>query len=429
MKDRKKRNLAIGLLCCMLVFMGVGFAILNSNLNINGTATAVNTWNIVIDSIIPIDNDTAATSVSTEIKASRAEASFAVDFTKPGDYLEYEVIVSNEGSIGGYLESVKLEFENPENTDNSLFKITNDAEEGTAINAGESISFKVRIEFDSEADRMPTSSVNFNLYTNVVQKLEQGGQIPDEEDWTFKVDESGTLIAYNYEKGTDVVVPAEVDGIPVKAISSNAFSSEYNVAAIHTGFSQQLKAVVFDNQNYDELKSYLINYLNVDSNGVYTSDEAKSLGYSEMDYIKFYLDYSSNTITKDRGGKINLDLSNAIHLERLEDGAFFVGVNTLNFGSISSLRKIGMYSFGMTGLTGDLMLPEGITSIGYQAFIFNDLNSVTIPSTIEEIEPLVFYANSNLSTIKINKTQSDFENNVSADNWYISSVSSLEFLK
>ena len=36
MRDRKKRNIIIGSLCCLLVFMGIGYAILSQTLNISG---------------------------------------------------------------------------------------------------------------------------------------------------------------------------------------------------------------------------------------------------------------------------------------------------------------------------------------------------------------------------------------------------------
>ena len=38
MRDRKKRNITIISLCCLLVFMAVGYAVLSQTLNIDGTA-------------------------------------------------------------------------------------------------------------------------------------------------------------------------------------------------------------------------------------------------------------------------------------------------------------------------------------------------------------------------------------------------------
>ena len=38
MRNRKRNNIVIGTLCSVLVLMGVGYAILNTTLNIGGTA-------------------------------------------------------------------------------------------------------------------------------------------------------------------------------------------------------------------------------------------------------------------------------------------------------------------------------------------------------------------------------------------------------
>ena len=61
MKDRNKRNLTIGTLCCLLVFMGVGFAVMNATLNIEGTATAINTWDERMTNIEGIEKSEWAT--------------------------------------------------------------------------------------------------------------------------------------------------------------------------------------------------------------------------------------------------------------------------------------------------------------------------------------------------------------------------------
>ena len=46
MRDRKKRNIIIGALCSLLVFMGIGYAILSQTLNISGIANMRGEWDI-----------------------------------------------------------------------------------------------------------------------------------------------------------------------------------------------------------------------------------------------------------------------------------------------------------------------------------------------------------------------------------------------
>ena len=62
MRDRKKRTLIIGSLCCLLVFMGIGYALLSQTLNINGTATLTGSWEIYIESMVVKNKSATATS-------------------------------------------------------------------------------------------------------------------------------------------------------------------------------------------------------------------------------------------------------------------------------------------------------------------------------------------------------------------------------
>ena len=403
---------------------------MNATLNIDGTATAINTWDVRMTNIEVVNKTDGASNNEelTKINDDGVTAIFRSDFTKPGDYITYEVTVENRGSIDAILEDISITL-NAAEQDKDLFNITDTRSSSELLEAGTSTTFTIKVEFRSDADRMPSSDIEYTVKVDYSQQTEIPSEGETEEDWTFKVNSDGLITAYNYEKGTDVVVPAEVDGIPVKSISSNAFSTSYNVAMIHGGVSQSAKAVIFDVENYDALKNYLTNYLGVAEDCIYTESEAKTNGYTSDSYMNFYIDLSSNVTLKDKSGKINLDLSNAINLETIDDGALLFGAASVNFGNITSLRRIGMYSFCITGLTGDLIIPEGVTTIGYQAFVFNDLNSVTIPSTIESISSFAFSGNSNLQIININKTQSDFEANVKVESGWYDAPTTLKFIE
>ena len=212
MKDRSKRNLTIGILCCLLVFMGVGFAVMNATLSINGTATAINTWSIVIDSITPIvnnDDKNDAKSISTNILDTKTEASFEVEFKKPGDYLEYNVVINNEGSIDGYVESIDYEFITAVEEDNGLFNIEFDDVKGTKITAGESITVKVRVEYKSDATSIPTASVKFTLSANVVQKTQGEVVTPVKTCEEGEINLAGECFHIMYEDDTTYTLLAK----------------------------------------------------------------------------------------------------------------------------------------------------------------------------------------------------------------------------
>ena len=58
MRDRRKRNIIIGTLACLLVFMGVGYAVLSKTFNLSGVADIKGNWDIYIYSIEALPNST-----------------------------------------------------------------------------------------------------------------------------------------------------------------------------------------------------------------------------------------------------------------------------------------------------------------------------------------------------------------------------------
>ncbi|MDY6015665.1 MAG: hypothetical protein SPI91_04330, partial [Bacilli bacterium] len=64
MRDRKKRNIIIGVLCCLLVVMGIGYAILSQTLNISGIANMKGDWNVKITNVELVGTNGMAEDVS-----------------------------------------------------------------------------------------------------------------------------------------------------------------------------------------------------------------------------------------------------------------------------------------------------------------------------------------------------------------------------
>lgn len=72
------------------------------------------------------------------------------------------------------------------------------------------------------------------------------------------------------------------------------------------------------------------------------------------------------------------------------DQAYYKRQDLTSFNIPQGTKEIGEFSFARSGLNS-ITIPEGVTRIGYGAFYHcDDLNQVTLPSTIEEIEPEAF---------------------------------------
>lgn len=108
--ERKSKNLVIGLLCAIIGLMGIGFAALYSTLNISGSASLSNTWNVQITNIEVLDASTNA--IAGEPTFNATTANFAATLGEPGASVSYKITVTNSGSIDAVLAAVESGFEN-----------------------------------------------------------------------------------------------------------------------------------------------------------------------------------------------------------------------------------------------------------------------------------------------------------------------------
>ena len=103
---RNKKLTVMLVLVILLMCLTVGYAVLSTNLNINGTSTINNArWNIHFEHVVPQAGIVTPTTAAT-INATGNTVSYAVTLEKPGDYYEFTVDVRNAGTIDGMIESV-----------------------------------------------------------------------------------------------------------------------------------------------------------------------------------------------------------------------------------------------------------------------------------------------------------------------------------
>ena len=224
MRDRKKRNIIIGALCCLLVFMGIGYAILSQTLNISGIANMKGNWNVKITNMELLSENKTGRAVEVSHSFTDTTATFTADLYMPGDSIEYRVIVENQGNIDALLKSIT-----PTTTNRSEgIKFSHSEIDNTILTAGKKITFTMKVEFLEDATSIPkVDNVKYNLELVYVQY--NGGEYTPAVETTgddcFDVSENGTLRYYNHACGIDnVVVPAKVNGIPIKRVSAYAFA-------------------------------------------------------------------------------------------------------------------------------------------------------------------------------------------------------------
>ena len=174
----KKNNKTILLFLILLLSITVGFALLSTTLNINGTANIKsNTWDIHFGTITP-----SAGSVTADVAphiTNDGEISYEITLAKPGDFYEFSVDVVNGGSVDAKLAALP-ELRGVSATQDAYINYTFTHADNTPIVVGEELAknngtktFIVRVEFDPDADEDDFPDENQNLRLTVDMTYQQ----------------------------------------------------------------------------------------------------------------------------------------------------------------------------------------------------------------------------------------------------------------
>lgn len=150
MGEKKTKNVVIIALCLTLIFMGVGFAALSQNINIEakGTVSGKTAWDVHYASFALNGKGGNAADTTAEptggndkyLDAAKTTAKVSFTLTAPGDYVEYKGTIANFGSIDAKL-----------NTYTSSFNTNNEYVTKTITIGGESIVANASNEVTSPA--------------------------------------------------------------------------------------------------------------------------------------------------------------------------------------------------------------------------------------------------------------------------------------
>ena len=402
MRDRKKRNIIIGSLCSLLVFMGIGYAVLSQTLNISGTANMKGTWDIKITDISEASRTGKADPGTPTISTSGVSASFEANLWMPGDSITYNITVKNNGNIDAALKELVPSVENGV----QQVKFSNNAVQGKVLRQSESYTFQVSVVFDEDATEIPqdskTNPPKYTISLTFVQYTGNSLYTPTNEttdNSCFIMDTGGTITGYDYNCGTVVTVPAEIDGIQVKSIAKNAFSDadSFNVWTYSKEESATLTKtyLIFKDQEtrslYLESAGITQEELDamVESDNTYNylkGDSAlNGLDLGTLDGKNFIYKNSDGEIIADDVGSVpltELDLSHAEYLESI-DFDYAPNLKRLNLNTANALT---FKSFACNGY-GPINYSWGGTTVGeleeliINADIFNNTKQIQASSS------------------------------------------------
>lgn len=389
MKDRRKRNIIIGSLACLLVFMSVGYAILSATLNIKGTSIFEGNWDIIITNVEMSTTGKGVTGTYSDLAEDNKNLTLSVELQKPKDEVIYTITVKNQGSFDASLKAVNLESTNA----NEYIEAINTAELGTALFAGQSMTFDVKIRFrDLDISTLPGNLIaqyNFSLtYLQYTESSIAKNQEGLSNNSSFSITPAGQIYDYDYSVGGEyVTIPSSIDGIKVTDINKNIFKKG-NVlyyfivdAAAPKFVSDGTEApkegyIIKDEENFEIIKtilaesdSGLTNYYHV--NEIYIPNAGDST------ILKKMVDIENRTVTiPNEYYKIKyLNLSNVDITEI--SASQFVGLGIEELILPKKLTTIGDYAFANNNIK-NLIIPNSVTSVGKAAFGSNKMQNVQI---------------------------------------------------
>lgn len=168
----KKNKYVMPLLLLLVVTISVGYAALNTTLNINGTSKITKqTWKVYFDTVTPTSGSvTPASGGAATIDAAKTTISYSVALTKPGDFYEFSAVVKNAGTLPAKI-SAAPSVSGVSSAQDAYVNYTVKWSDNSAVAAGNTIAagasktVKVRVEYDKNitASQLPTADQTLNL--------------------------------------------------------------------------------------------------------------------------------------------------------------------------------------------------------------------------------------------------------------------------
>ena len=169
--NRTQRNYIIAGLCMILVIMGVGYAAFSSQLKISGTSNITSNWSVKITDIQSKIVSGTPTNASSPTHTDTT-ATFSTTLTSPGDTMQYDVTVSNEGDIDAKLDKITI----PESTNPAIGFEVKGIEEGSLLEAKQTALLTVTVKYNDVTEQPSDLTADLEVTLDYSQAPE--GYVP-----------------------------------------------------------------------------------------------------------------------------------------------------------------------------------------------------------------------------------------------------------
>ena len=209
-RNDKKRNMK-AILLTLLVLIGIGFAVIRSNLNIIGTTNVhSSSWDVHFENYqaTPNTNVVPTTEPSTPSGAKPTLVTYEVTLNKPGDIYEFTLDVVNGGSIDAMIESFSSKLNDVEIDNNhplpAYLEYSVAYDDGISIankqalahGTSEKVKLRVKYRDDIATTDLPSTVQDLTFSFTITYVQDDGTSVPVRvTDANFATDSWDNIIA------------------------------------------------------------------------------------------------------------------------------------------------------------------------------------------------------------------------------------------
>ena len=173
----KAQHFLIGTICiAAFLMLGIGYAVLSQQLDINGTAQITSNWKILFTSAEEKEMNNATTT-RKEI-TDLTTLTLDVNLTQPGASATYDVVVENQGDLDAVLSKIDGISESNSKDPKSIKVSVENIKTGDSLLAGEEKTFQVKVYWDENVDFSETNMQKEIEITLTYEQSDDGVPLP-----------------------------------------------------------------------------------------------------------------------------------------------------------------------------------------------------------------------------------------------------------
>ena len=235
-REKRRNKIIILILVGIICLMGAGYAAFKTSLEIKGIGNINGEWNIKITNVEVAEE--SGNGANKNFSFEDTKATLEADLYNKGDYVTYNITVTNNGSFDAKLASLGL----TKSTNEAVLITSNGLVSGQTLYKEESITFSVKIEYNSNyvGDASGTTGMA-DLTLDFVQN--SGGTVVPTEDY---------LVHYDYTTNGGVSTNAEDEYVTTgTAVNLNYTAVKENAEFIgwntNSGANEGLESLTMPN--------------------------------------------------------------------------------------------------------------------------------------------------------------------------------------